>query len=224
MSPGGRIVMRALRLFVVTMVGLGGLVVASQAPAAAAVPEQTITVSAPVQSNARFRSTPIEGGYSNYCALVTMVPFNDVPGYAPTSVTVIWFSTPRTEPIGPAPYDDNASMDGLAFPPSGAAHQTQIGDGGYTQGGGDPAVAAQECEAGRQKNMTFYTGNATITFEATGKCASAISKVAKAEAAVKKAKKTVASTTGRAHQAALAQLATAKKKLAAAKKAAKKAC
>lgn len=217
--------MRAVKLFVAAVVGLGGLAVATQAPAAAAGPEATITVSAPVQSNAKFRSTPLQGGgFSNYCAVVTMIPFNEVPGYAPTSVTVTWFSRPLTEPVGPAPYDDGASVDGIPFPPVGAAHQTQIGDASYTQGGGDPGVAAQECEAGRVKNASFYTGNATITFEATGKCASAIAKVAKAEAAVKKAKKKVASTTGRAHQAALAQLATAKKKLAAAKKAAKKAC
>lgn len=217
--------MRALKLFVATVVGLGGLVVASQAPAAAAAgPQATITVSAPVQSNAKFRSTPIVGGFSNYCALVTMIPFNDVPGYAPTSVTVTWFNRPLTEPVGPAPYDDNASVDGILFPPVGAAHQTQIGDAGYSQGGGDPAVAAQECEAGRVKNAGFYTGNATITFEATGKCASAISKVAKAEAAVKKAKKKAASTTGQGHTAALAKLAKAKAKLAEAKKKAKKAC
>jgi len=218
--------MRALKLFVATVVGLGGLALVGPAPGAvaAAGPAGTITISAPVQSNAKFRATPIEGGYSNYCAVVTMVPFNDMHGYEPTSVTVTWFNSPLTESIGPAPYDDNASVDGIPFPPSGAAHQTQIGDAGYTQGGGDPAVAAQECEKGRQKNETFYTGAATITFEATGKCASAISKVAKAEKAVARAKKKVNSTTGQAHQASLAQLATAKNKLAAAKKAAKKAC
>jgi len=224
LSSGGTVV-RALKLFVATVVGLGGLVVASQAPAAAAPgPQATITVSAPVQSNAKLRSTPIEGGFSNYCAVVTMIPFNDVPGYAPTSVTVTWFNRPLTEPIGPAPYDDNASVDGIPFPPVGAAHQTQIGDASYEQGGGDPGAAAQRCEEGRVKNAGFYTGNATITFEATGKCASAISKVAKAEAAVKKAKKKVDKTTGAAHQAALAQLARAKKDLADAKKKAKKAC
>jgi hypothetical protein len=214
----------ALKLLVAATVGLGGLVVAAQAPAAAAGPEGTITVSAPVQSNAKFKSTPIEGGFSNYCAVVTMIPFNDLPGYEPTSVTVTWFNKPLTESIGPAPYDDNASQNGLTFPPVGAAHQTQIGDASYSQGAGDPAVAAQECEAMRQKNAGFYTGAATITFEATGKCASAIAKLATATKKVKNAKKKVASTTGRAHTAAVAALKQAKAKLKAAKKAAKKAC
>ena len=216
--------MRALKLFVAAVLGLGGLVIASQAPAAAKAPDETLTVTAPVQAVAKLRSTPITGGFSNYCAVLTLVPFNEVHGYAPVSVTVTFVNSPRTESIGPAPYDDGANQDGIAFPPSGAQHQTQIGDATYQQGGGDPAAAAVACEELRQRSDDFFAPTATITYEATGKCASAIDKLAAAEKAVKKAKKKAANTTGQAHTNAVAALNQAKAKLKAAKKKAKKAC
>ena len=198
--------------------------VASQAPAAAADPSATLTVTAPLQEVAKLRSTPIEGGYSNYCAVLTLVPFNEIKGYAPVSVTSIFLDKPLTESIGPAPYDDGASQNGILFPPSGAAHQTQIGDASYQQGGGDPAVAATECEKLRQRGDDFFGPTATITYEATGKCASAIAKITAATKAVEKAKKKVKGTTGPAHAAAVVALNKAKAKLKAAKKSAKKAC
>jgi hypothetical protein len=218
--------MRALKLLVAAVVGLGGLAVAG-GPAHAgkgADPDETKSVTAPVQVVAKLRSTPIEGGYSNYCAVGAFVPFNDLPGYQPDSVTVTFINSPSSEGIGPAPYDDAANMNGIPFPPSGAAHQTQLGDFSYQQGGGDPAAAATECEAMRQRVDDFFGPTATVTYVHTDKCASALSKVEKAAKAVKAARKKVNSTTGNAHTAALAQLAKAKAKLAKAKKKTKKAC
>ena len=146
------------------------------------------------------------------------------PGRRAVSVTAIFLDKPLTESIGPAPYDDGASQNGILFPPSGAAHQTQIGDASYQQGGGDPAVAATECEKLRQRGDDFFGPTATITYEATGKCASAIAKITAATKAVEKAKKKVKGTTGPAHAAAVVALNKAKAKLKAAKKSAKKAC
>ncbi|WP_028650450.1 hypothetical protein [Nocardioides halotolerans] len=218
--------MRALKVFVATAVGLGGLAVAG-APAHAgkgADPDEVKTVTMPLQSRSMLRSTPIEGGFSNYCAVVTLVPFNDLAGFQPVSVTATFINAPFTESIGEAPYDDAATINNLVFTPSGAAHQTQLGEASYQQGGGDPALAAVECEKLRQRSDDFWGPTATVTYERTDKCAAALAKVASAAKAVKAAQKKVKSTTGKAHAAAVAALNKAKAKLKATKKKAKKAC
>jgi hypothetical protein len=222
--------MRGARLLGMSVVGvLGGaaLVVTGPAPGAAAAPDPvtTVTVSAPVQVVMKIRTTPIPEGNSNYCAVGAFVPFNEVPGYAPTSVTVSYFDKPSTSPTGAAPYADGAAINGLTFPPSGAAHQTQLGDFSYAQGGGDPAAfSAAYCEPMRQRVDSFFADTATVTYEATGTCAAAIAKLAKATTAVAKAKKKVKKTTGRAHAQAVAALKQAKAEARAAKKKYQKAC
>jgi hypothetical protein len=218
---------RALKLFVATVVGLGGLAGAA-APAQAgkgADPDAVRTLTSGVQVVMQVKHTPIEGGFSNYCAVGAFVPFNDIAGgYEVDSVTVTYFDKPTTESVGQPPYSDGASINGLVFPPAGAAHHHQLGDFSYGQGGGDPAVADQSCREMRERVDSFFGASATVTYVHTDKCKSALGAVEKAAKAVKSAQKKVNSTTGEAHTAALAKLAQTQKKLAKAKKKAKKAC
>jgi hypothetical protein len=219
--------MRALKLFVAAAVGVGGLAVAA-APAQAgkgADPDEVRTLTSGVQVVMQTKHTPIEGGFSNYCAVGAFVPFNDIAGgYEVDSVTVTYFDKPSTESVGQPPYSDGAAINGLVFPPAGAAHHHQLGDFSYGQGGGDPAVADQGCREMRERVDSFFGASATVTYVHTDNCKSALGAVEKAAKAVKSAQKKVNSTTGKAHTAALAKLAQSQKKLAKAKKKAKKAC
>lgn len=221
--------MRAVKVFVAGVVGLAGMTVLGGGAAEAGGPsvDETKSVTWPLRSEKKLRATPIPGGgTSYYCAVGTFVSFNDVAGWEPVSGTGIYFDSPYTEPIGPAPYDDNSAIDGIAFPPVGGKHQTQLGDYSYSQGGyATPEAAAAECEALRARSDSFWGPNATITYEHTDKCKSAISKLNDAKAKVKAAKKRLdLARTPREIAAARAALQDAKAKLKKAKSKYKKKC
>lgn len=218
--------MRAVKLFVAGVVGLAGMsVVGAPAQAGGSDPDQLKTVTMPLRIEKKLRATPIPEGTSYYCAVGVFVSFNDIKAFKPLRVEYKYFGD-ASEPIGPAPYDDKAAMNGIAFPPVGAKHQTQIGEFSYSQGGyATPEAAAAECEAMRQRVDAFFDENtAKVVFDHTPKCRSALTKAGDAKKKMQTAKNRLEHAHGPAVAAALAAYKDAKAKHKKAKKKAKRAC
>lgn len=183
---------------IVTMLfGASLLVVATPAGPAAATTE-TKTVSSAVRVEYKTKETPAGGGgTSYYCAVGAFVSFNDIAGWTPDTVTVDYFGTPSSEPIGAAPYADGASLNGLVFPPVGGSHQTQLGDFSYGQGG-SPTVVTDECPQMQARVKGFFGATATITYtrevvDVSQKCAKAQAEFEKAVAKVRTIQRKVTS-------------------------------
>lgn len=196
--------MRAMKLIVAGLVGLAGMTVAG-APAEAKGtpdPDAVRTVTKPLRVEKKMKATPIPEGTSYYCAVGAFVSFNDVAGFKPDVVAYDYFGDAST-PIGPAPYDDKAAINGLAFPPVGGKHQKQIGDFTYGQGGyATPEEAAADCEALRQRVDDFFGPSATVSYVHTAKCKNAIKRLIAAKAKVKQAQRKLDKATTKREKAA----------------------
>ncbi len=150
---------------------------------------ETKTVVHPVRVDMKTSETPSGEGTSYYCAVGAFVPFDDIQGWVPSTVTVQYFGEPWSEIVGGAPYDDEASINGIAFPPVGGRHQVQLGDFSYGQGG-LPSVVDVTCPEMKAKLISFYSSTATITYsrdttDVSGKCAKAQAKFQEAVAKVR---------------------------------------
>lgn len=219
--------MRAMKLLVAGVVGLAGVALVGAPADAASKPsvDETRSVTVPLRVEKKLRATPIEGGTSYYCAVGNFASFNDLDGWKPVRVEFVYIGSPSSELIGDPPYDDNSSMDGIAFPPVGAQHQTQIGDYGYSQGGfASPEAAEANCEALRQTSDNFFGPDATVVYEHTDKCKTAITKLDAAKKKLKAAKKKLDNAQGPAVAPAQAAYKDAKAKYKKAKKKYKKTC
>ena len=167
------------RLGALVAVVFGASLLAVLAPAGpAAAATQTTTVQAPIRIEVKSKETPIPDGTSYYCAVGSFVSFSERAGWTPETVTYDYPTSattrgPYSEPIGGAPYDDGASINGLTFPPGGA-HQTQIGDFSYRQGGtpGDGCLAMQQRARELLGDTAIITYTRT-TVDVSQKCAKA---------------------------------------------------
>lgn len=167
------------------------VVLAPAGPAAAATTTaakpETKTVQSSLRVEYKTKETPIGDSTSYYCAVGTFVSFNDIAGWTLDKVTVDYFDTPWSTKIGAAPYNDEASINGLSFPPVGGRHQIQLGDFSYSQGG-SPTVVTETCPQLQATLESYYSSTATITYtreDVSQKCGKAQAKFEKAVAKVR---------------------------------------
>jgi hypothetical protein len=217
--------------FARTLVVLIGLVLASFAAPAHAVqaPERnghglkdkSVTVS--LEFPQRPHTTVVGPTTYYYCTTLVFAPFNDLEHWDIGGVTFYQKGFPdepaveRFNQIFP-PYDDGYTLGGDPFPPTLGQHHAMIQGFTNTESVTNSSTAAQ-CALGLSKVQAIFGTTAVLLYHPDNSCEKAAAKLDLAKRAVAKAKHTAASTTGQAHQQALATLRKAEAKL---KKATKK--
>lgn len=206
MNPTPRLLVLVVAV-VVAMVALG--VPPTYADVAAkhrAVEKQTYDV----EVRGQVYATQSGGVAYYYCAVGVFAPFDDAEGYEAVRADLVVGGKATRVPIGDPPYDDDATTGGLSFDPYVGQHHVQVGT--WIEEAGDATVLAR-CDQLRNEADAATSDTVTITYEAVGACAKAITKEKKAAKAYKAAKKRVKNATGQALVKAQAALGRAQAKL-----------
>ncbi len=219
-----------------TLVVLTGLVLASFAGPAHAVPApernahglKDKSVGVPLEFPQRPHTTVVGATTYYYCTTLVFAPFNDLEHW---DIGGVYFheknfadepAVERFNQIFP-PYDDGYTLGGDPFPPSLGQHHAMIHGFMNTEPVTNSSTQAQ-CAIGLAKAQGIYGTTAVMLYHPDNKCEQAAARLDLAKKALRKAKRTAASTTGRAHQQALAKLRKAEAKLKKASKKYKVAC